>query len=44
MNDHYALNANENGRKGEMVKRLKENWNNSYKRADEIVDELWKKI
>jgi len=44
INDHYALSTNENGRKGEMVKRLKENWNNSYKRADEIVDELWKKI
>jgi hypothetical protein len=44
INDHYMLGANENGRKGEIVKCLKNNWNSSYKRADLIIEELEKKI
>ncbi|MCK9613513.1 MAG: hypothetical protein PHR81_11800 [Bacteroidales bacterium] len=44
INDHYALSPGENGRNGEMMKCLKDNWANSYTRADEIIEKLWEKI
>jgi hypothetical protein len=44
INDHYTLSKDETGRKGEIMNRLKANWINSQKRADEIAEELWKKI
>jgi hypothetical protein len=44
INDHYTLSSNENGRNGEMVKCLKDNWNSSLKRAEEIPESLWGKI
>lgn len=44
INDHYALEQGEKGRKGELVTRLKENWTNSFNRADEIINKLSDKL
>jgi len=44
INDHYSLNQGENGRKGELVTRLRDNWTHSFNRADEIVDKLSDKL
>jgi hypothetical protein len=44
INDHYSIGIGEDGQKGEILKCLKDNWSYSFKRADEITEELWEKI
>ena len=44
INDHYSLDQGESGRKGELTNRLRDNWANSFKRADEIIEKLSDKI
>lgn len=44
INDHYSIKEEENGRNGEIVKILQENWNKSYNLANDIPESIWKKI
>jgi hypothetical protein len=44
INDHYSLDQGETGRQGELIARLRDNWSNSFSRADEIIERLSDKI
>jgi hypothetical protein len=44
VNDHYGLENNSKGRNGEMINILGENWQKSVERAENVSEQLWKKI
>lgn len=44
LNDNFSLREDQNGRNGEIVNILQENWNNSQVLAEEISESIWKKI
>ena len=44
INDHYIIKKEDSGRRGEMLKCLRDNWESSFLRCNNIIDELWKKI